>query len=90
MLLIYSYSTCGISKEWVLKADTKSYANIGIICKYLGNTVNRNMLLYHAITGCDTTSFLCRIGKISLFKKVLKKSSCLSLIEYLGKKKVFQ
>ena len=36
MLLIYSYSTCEISKEWVLKYDTNSYANIGTVCKYLG------------------------------------------------------
>ena len=36
MLLIYSYSTCEISKEWVLKYDTNSYANVGTVCKYLG------------------------------------------------------
>ena len=87
MLLIYSYSTCGISKEWVLKYDTNSYANISTICKYLGNTVSRNILQYHAITGCETNSFFYRIGKISPFKEVLKKSSCLSLIECLGKNK---
>ena len=87
MLLIYSYSTCAISKEWVLKYDTNSYANIGTVCKYLGNTVSRNILQYHAITGCDTTSFFYRIGKISPFKEVLKKSSCLGLIECLGKNK---
>ena len=51
MLLIYSYSTCEISKEWVLKYDTNSYANIGTVCKYLGSTVSRNILQYHAITG---------------------------------------
>ena len=40
----------GISKEWVLKYDTNSYdANIGTICKYLGNTVNRNYI----IVPCD-------------------------------------
>ena len=55
-LFIYSYSTCGISKEWALKYDTNSYANIGTICRYLGNTVSRSILLYHAITGCDATS----------------------------------
>ena len=71
MLLIYSYSTCGISKEWVLKYDTSSYADIGAICKYLGNTSNRNILQYLAITDCDTTTVFYRIGKISPFKEVL-------------------
>ena len=84
ILLIYSYSTCVISKERVLKYDTNSYANIGTVCKYLGNTVSRNILQYHAITGCDTTSFFYRIEKISPFKEVLKKSSYLDLIECLG------
>ena len=51
MLLIYSYSTCEISKEWVLKCDTNSYANIGTVCKHLGSTVSRNILEYYAITG---------------------------------------
>ena len=75
MLLLYSYSMCAMSKEWVLKYDTNNYANIGLICKYLGNTVGRNILRYHAITGCDTTWFFYRIGKISSFKEVPKKSS---------------
>ena len=87
MLLIYSYSTCEISKEWVLKCDTNSYANIGTVCKYLGSTVSRNILEYHAITGWDTTSFFYIIGKTSPFKEVLKKSSWLGLIECLGKSK---
>ena len=42
------------------------------------------MLQQHAITGCDTTSFFYRIGKIG---PVLKKSSCLSLSECLCKNK---
>ena len=84
MFLIYSYSTCVISKERVLKCDTNSYAIIGTVCKYLGNTVSRNILQYRAITGCDTTSFFYRIQKISPFKEVLKKSSYLGLIECLG------
>ena len=91
MLLIYSYSTCEISKEWVLKYDTNSYANIGTVCKYLGSTVSRNILQYHAITGWDffSASFFYIIGKTSPFKEVLKKSSWLGLIECLGKNKSF-
>ena len=68
MLLIYSYSTCATLKEWVLKYDTNSYANIGTLCKYLWNTVSRNILQCHPITGYDTTSFFYRIGKISSVK----------------------
>ena len=58
-------------KEWVLKYDTSSYADIGAICKYLGNTSNRNILQYLAITDCDTTTVFYRIGKISPFKEAV-------------------
>ena len=44
MLLVYGHSTCTITKEWVLKYDKNSYANIGATCKYLGNNVSRNIL----------------------------------------------
>ena len=88
MLLIYSYSTCAICKEWVLKYDTNSYANIGTVCKYLGNAVSRNILQYYAIIGCDTASFFfTELEKLAQVKEVLRKSSCLGLIECLGKNK---
>ena len=67
MFLIYSYSMCAISNVWVLKYDTNSYFDIGIICKYLGNTVSRNILHDHTITGCDITSIFYRIIKINPF-----------------------
>ena len=72
ILLIYSYSTRTISKEWMLKHDTDSYANIGTVCKCLGNTVSRNILQYHAITGCDTTSLFTELQKLAHSKRSLK------------------
>ena len=53
---------------WVLKYDTNSYANRSTICKYLGNTVSRNILQYHAITGCFSTES----EKLAPSKKSLK------------------
>ena len=47
----------------------------------MGNTVSRNIVQYHANTGCGTTSFFGRIGKINPFKEVLKKSNFLTLIK---------
>ena len=38
----------------------------------------------HAITGCDTTSYFYRVGKISPLKKVIKESELLNLISALG------
>ena len=36
---------------------------------------------------CDATSFSCISQKINPLKEVLKKSSCLGLIEFLGENK---
>ena len=40
--------------------------------------------MHYAFIGCDTTPFFCINGIINLLKQVLKKSSCLSLIEFSG------
>ena len=47
---------------------------------YLGNTA---VLQYYVIMDWDATSFFCISWKINPLKKVLKKSSCLGLIEFL-------
>ena len=64
-----------------------SYANKVQYARIETPSVEISYIQRHAITGCETNSFFYRIKKISLFKEVLKKSSCLSLIEYLGKNK---
>ena len=47
------------------------YADTEKVVEYLGNYVAKHLLQFHAITGCDTTSYFYRVGKISVFKKVL-------------------
>ena len=42
---------------------------------YLGKTVNRNVLQYYAIIGCDATSFFYINEKINPLKEVLKKQA---------------
>ena len=51
---------------------------------YLGNT---GVLQYYVIIDWDATWFSCIRWKINPLKKVLKKSSCLGLIEFLGENK---
>ena len=68
----------------MLKYDKNSYANVGTIWMYLGNT---GVLQYYVIIDWDATWFSCIRWKINPLKKVLKKSSCLGLIEFLGENK---
>ena len=85
VLLVSEYSKLLPTQEWVMKYDTNKYTSISKITKYLGPTVSNNISRFHAITGCDTTSYFFRVGKIAPFKKILKQSDLISLISELGK-----
>ena len=87
MPLIYSHSTCAISKECVLKYGKNSYPNVGTIRKNFGNTVSRNILQYYAILGCDKFSFFYIDEKINTCQKSPEKMKLLGLTEYSGENK---
>ena len=80
VLLVNEYSKLLPIQEWVMKYDANKYASISKIIKYLGPTVSNNISRFHAITGCDTTSYFFRVRKIVPFKKILKQSDSISLI----------
>ena len=84
LLLAFAYNKKSPSKHWFMKYETEKYADIKKVVEYLGNDVAEHLLQLHAITGCDTTSYFYRVGKISVFKKVLNNPSCMSMIENLG------
>lgn len=81
MPLIYSHSTCAISKECVLKYGKNSYPNVGTIRKNFGNTVSRNILQYYAILGCDKFSFFYIDEKINTCQESSEKMKLLGLTE---------
>ena len=41
---------------------------------------------FHGLTGCNTTSYFFRIGKVRVFKKLMKKCSKLELLDSLRRK----
>ena len=41
---------------------------------------------FHAISGCDTTSYFFRIGKVTIFNKLVKRPDMLTLLASLGKR----
>ena len=81
MFLVSSHSTCAILRECVLKYDKNSYAKIVTIWTYCGTTVSGDALCVYRLR---YNSVFLHKWKINLLKQVLKKSSCLSLIECLG------
>ena len=84
ILMIYAYALYSIEEEWVMKIGPSKYVNIAKIVKHISHQVSIMLPYVHALTGCDTTSYLYGVGKIRVFNKILKKPSVLSDLETLG------
>ena len=61
------------------------YADIGAICSFLGTKLSLTLPSLHAITGCDTTSYLYKVGKVKILKKMIRNPVYCDLLESLGK-----
>jgi len=85
VLLIWAYEKYHVKHKWYFKYDADKYAAFGAICEFLGEDVCLTLPALHAITGCDTTSYFCRAGKIRVLIKVLTDNTKLGMIEALGK-----
>ena len=48
-----------------------SYTDISVIYDFLGKDLCEYLLSFHAVTGCDTTSYLFNVGKVRTFRKLL-------------------
>ena len=67
-----------------MKYDINKYASINKLYEYYGPSVCANISKYHALTGCDTTSYFFNVGKTSPFEKMLENSESLDWISELG------
>ena len=84
LLLIYAFYKCKSQKTWYMKYDNDKYVDIGKVFVYLGINMTENLLKFHSLTGCDSTSYFYRVGKIKLWKKLLKNPEKIHLIDSLG------
>ena len=53
-------------------------------CRKLGNDVCRNLPAAHALTGCDSTSSLYKVGKRSVYTKLLSNNTNLANLCMIG------
>ena len=69
----FGYNRMKPSCNWFMQyehtADT--YADINMINMYLGANIVSYLPHYHALSGCDTTSFFYNRGKIPTLKKIV-------------------
>ncbi|XP_065053639.1 uncharacterized protein LOC135682604 [Rhopilema esculentum] len=84
ILLIWAYSKLSVCKTWLFKEDHDKYADIGVICQFLGNDLCQALPAIHAISGCDTTSYFYKTGKVKIIKKLLSSPSNCQILESFG------
>ena len=70
--------------------DDDKYADIGAIVEHWGNTISLFLPTIHALTGCDTTSFFYRVGKVRILKKMCKNPEQCMLLSGLGHDEVLE
>ena len=85
ILVIWAYEKCNIQKKCYLKYDHNRYVDINTICTFLGPEICLALPGVHAMTGCDTTPYLFKVGKVKVMKKLLKTPSTADLLMDLGK-----
>ena len=74
VLLVYAFSKVAHVEKWYMKIDKESYVDIGDVCRTYGKEGCDVMPAYHSMTGCDTTSYPYKVGKVKPFKKMVAHS----------------
>ena len=87
ILLVWAYVFYDIQKEWYLKYENEKYANIRLICDTFGRELCLALPAFHALTGCDTTSYFFKAGKLRVLKKIMTNNSKVQLLKPLGREK---
>ena len=56
--LVWAYNNFSIKHEWFMQYDVEKFANISMISTFLGGKLCHTLLLFHALSGCNTTPYL--------------------------------
>jgi len=84
ILLVYAFTIHNPSKEWYMKIDSDTYIRIRAIVDYFGVNVCSKLPHLHAVTGCDTSSFLHGVGKVEVVKNVFRDYQQLQNLQHFG------
>ena len=60
--------------------EKDDFINIASIINFMGDSVSQVLPQLHAMTGCDTTAYKCRVSKIKTLQKVIGNTSLISLL----------
>ena len=74
VLMIFAFTFKNRKCFCSMVIDHNKYINIGKVVKYLENDLAWKLAHIHAITSCDTTSFMIFVGKVKFWKDAWNKS----------------
>ena len=72
VLMVHIYSWRDIDQPWQIKIDHQNFVNVAAIADHIGSEACNILPAFHSITGCETTSFPFRVGKVAPWKKLIK------------------
>ena len=84
ILMVWAHHKFNVEQHLYMKYERDKFADIGKICEHLGPEICSNILSIHAISGCDTTSYMHRVGKVRFMRKLLKEPMLSRLLKNLS------
>ena len=84
VLLIWAFTNLHVMHRSFFKFDHEKFVKVGSIFSSLGRSICSSLPTIHAISGCDTTSYFYRAGKVRILKKLISDKSKCQLIESIG------
>ena len=87
ILMIWAYAFYKIKYKWFFKYDSEKYAEVRKICEHFGLELCLSLPAFHGLTGCDTTSYFYRSGKVRILKKMISDTNRCLMLHPLGRDK---
>ena len=88
ILLVWAYGHYQVKKNWYFQYETHCFVNVSMVCDYLGKDVCSRLPAFHALTGCDQTSYFSGAGKSRIFEKALDHHGSFKLLDALTSKSI--
>lgn len=89
VLMIYAFNKLSPTEKWFMKIGKDRYVDVDEICNLYGEQICEVLPGYHSLTGCDTTSFPFKVGKVKPWKKMMSQMKS-SLLLSLGQQHLTQ
>ena len=86
ILLLYGHLKTNPKHQWFMKIDHEQFINIAKVRHHIGDEICEILPQVHAITGCDSTSYMFNVGKVRVLKQIIRNPEVIEVIKGIGEK----